>query len=128
MTYRRYRRVFFLPEFGCRLYQNSKHIGGSFFFRRIWLQIGANFRTYSRVFLFHQNLVADLTKIKDIQEGLSFSPDFGCRPYQNYGHAKGSFFFTRILLQPVAKYRTYRRVFLFHQNFVANRTKIQDIK
>ena len=38
---------------------------------RIWLQIVPNFRTYSRVFLFHQNLVADRTKIQDIQEGLS---------------------------------------------------------
>ena len=32
------------------------------------------FRTYRRVFLFHQNLVADHTKIQDIHEGLSFSP------------------------------------------------------
>ena len=79
-----------------------------------------------RVFLFHQNLVTDHTKIqghtggsffftriwsptipkfRDIQEGLSFSPEFGHRPYQNSG--------------------AYRRVFLFHRNLVTDRTKIQ---
>ena len=35
---------------------------------------------------FHQNLVANRTKIQGIQEGLSYSPEFGRRPYQNPGH------------------------------------------
>jgi hypothetical protein len=105
-AYRYDRGCFFSPEFGHRLYQSSG--------------------TYRRVFLFHQNLVTDHTKIqghtggsssftriwsptvpkfRDIQEGLSFSPEFGHRPYQNSG--------------------TYRRVFLFHQNLVTYRTKDQ---
>ena len=79
------------------------------------------------VFLFHQNLVADSTKIQDLQEGLSFTPEFGCRLYQNLKHTVGSFFFTRIWLQIVPNFRTYSRVFLFHQNLVADRTEFQDI-
>jgi hypothetical protein len=53
------------------------HTGGSFFFTGIWSPT--------------------IPKFRGIQEGLSFSPEFGHRPYQNSG--------------------TYRRVFLFHQNF-----------
>ena len=66
---------------------------------------------------FHQNFVTDNTKIPDIQQGLSFSPEFCHRPYQNSGHTGGSFFFTRILSPTIPKFRTYRRAFLFHQNF-----------
>merc|ERR1712051_482316 len=57
-----------------------------------------------------------------------FSPEFCSRGYQNSGHTGGSFFFTRILFPRVPKFRTYRRVFLFHQNFVPEDTKIQDIQ
>ena len=67
----------FSPELGSRLYQNSGHTGRSFFYTRIWLQTLPKFKTNRRVFLFHQNLVADLIKIQDIQDGLSFSPEFG---------------------------------------------------
>merc|ERR1712051_1031766 len=95
----------FSPEFGRRLYQNSGHTGGSIFFTQIWAKTVPNFRTYRRVFLFHPNLGEDRTKIQDIQEGLSFSAQFGQRPYQNSGK--------------------YRRVFLFHQNLDEDHTKIQ---
>ena len=53
-------------------------------------------------------------------EGVFFSPEFVHRPYQNSGHTGGSFFFTRIWSQTVPKFRTYRRIFLFHQNLVAD--------
>ena len=86
------------------------------------------FRTYKRVFLFHQNFVPDFTKIQEIQEGLSFPPEFYPRPYQNSGHTGGSFFFTRILSPTLPKFRSYRRVFPFYQNFVPDFTKIQDIQ
>ena len=89
---------------------------GLSFFTRIWLQTLSKFRTYKMVFLLHQNLVADSTKIQNIQEGLSFSKEFGCRSYRISGHTVGSFFFTRIWLQIVPNFRTYSRVFLFHQN------------
>merc|ERR1739838_727217 len=158
----------FSPELFPRPYQNSG--------------------TYRRVFLFHQNCVLDRTKIqghtggsffftrivsptvpkfRDIQEGLSFSPELCPRPYQNsgtyrrvflchqncvpdrtkiQGHTGGSFFVTRIVSPTVPKFRdiqeglslspelcprpyqnsgTHRRVFLFHQNCVPDRTKIQ---
>merc|ERR1712083_168512 len=109
----------FSPEFVRRPYQNSGHTGGSFFFTRICTKTVPKFRTYRRVFLFHQNLFTDRTKIQDIQEGLSFSPEFVHRPYQNSGHTGGSFFFTRFWSPTVPKFRTYRRVSLFHQNFTA---------
>merc|ERR1712242_189865 len=87
-----------------------------FFFTRIWEKTVPKFTIYRRVFLFHPNLGEDRTKIQDIQEGLSFSPQFGQRLYQNSGHTGGSFFFTRIWAKTVPKFRTYRRVFLFHPN------------
>ena len=120
--------VFFSPEFGRRPYQNSGHTGGSFFFTPIWVKTVPKFRAYRRVFLFNPNLGEDCTKIQDIQEGLSFSPEFGHRPYQNSGHTGGSFFFTRIWSPTVPKFRIYRRVFFSHQNLVTDHTKIQDIK
>ena len=93
----RQRMFFFSAQFGRRPYQNSGHTGGSFFFTPIRAKTVPKFRTYRRVFLFHPNLGEDCIKIQDIQEGLSFSPQFGRRPYQNSGHAGGSLFFTRIL-------------------------------
>merc|ERR1712051_649546 len=45
-----------------------------------WAKTVPKFRTYRRVFLFHPNLGEDRTKIQDLQEGLSFSPQFGRRP------------------------------------------------
>ena len=97
---------------------------------------------------FLQKFVPDHTKIKNIQEGLSFSPEFCSRPYQNSGHTGGCCFFTRVLFPTTPKFRTnkrvflfhqnffptipklrtYRGVFLFHQNFLPDHTKIQDIQ
>ena len=88
-----------------------------------WPQASLGLPLWQRVFVFfHQNLGEDYTKIQDIQEGLSFSPEFGRRLYQNSGHTGGSFFFTRIWSPTVPKFRTYRRVFLFHQNLGEDRT------
>ena len=89
----RQRVFFFSPEFCSRPYQNSGHTGGSFFFTRIWSPTIPKFRTFRRVFLFHQNFVPTIpkfwtyrrvslfhqnlvthhTKVQDIQEGPSFS-------------------------------------------------------
>ena len=69
------------------------------FFNRILFHYVPKFRnvleslSFSPNFLFHR-----VPKFRDIQEDLSFSPEFCSIPYQNSG--------------------TYRRVFLFHQNFV----------
>ena len=56
-----------------------------------------NFITTEGVFFFTRIWSPTVPKFRDIQEGLSFSPEFGHILYQNSG--------------------TYRRVFLFHQNF-----------
>ena len=72
--------------------QFSGHKGGSFFFTKILSSTIPKFRTYRRVFLFHQNFVPDPTKIQDIHEGFSFSLEFCPRPYQDSGHIGGSFF------------------------------------
>ena len=98
---------------------------GVFFFTRILFPTLPKFWDIQECLFFHQNFVPDHTKILghtgvsvfftrilfptlpkfwDIQEGLSFSPEFCSQRYQNYG--------------------TYRRVFLFHQNFVPDVTKI----
>merc|ERR1739836_359485 len=57
-----------------------------------------------------------------------FSPQSVHRPYQNSGHTGGSFFFTSIGSPTIPKFRTYRRVFLFHLNQFTDHTKIQDIQ
>ena len=101
--------------------------------------------TTEGVFFFHQNFAPDRTKIQDIQEGLSFSPEFCSRRYQNYGtyrrvllfhqnfvpdvtkimgHTGGSFFFTRILFPTLPKLWDIQEGLSFHQNFVPNVTKI----
>merc|ERR1711997_588636 len=118
----------FSPQSVHRPYQNSGHTGGSFFFTSIGSPTVPKFRTYRRVFLFHLNRFTDRTKIQDIQKGLSFSPQSVHRLYQNSGHTGGSFFFTSISSPTVPKFRTYRRVFLFHLNRFTDRTKIQDIQ
>ena len=107
----------FPPEFCPRPYKNSGHTGGSFFHHNFFPTV-PKFRTNRRVFLFQKNFVPNHTKIQDIQKGLSFSLEFCPRLYQNSGHTGGSFFSTRILSSTIPKFRTHRRVFLFHQNFL----------
>merc|ERR1712203_1164989 len=73
----------FSPQLVCDHTKILGHTGGSFFFTPIGLRPHQNFGTYRRVFLFHPNWSATVPKFWDIQEGLSFSPQFGRRPYQN---------------------------------------------
>ena len=121
-------------------------LGGSFFHQNLVADSTKIQNIQEGLSFFDKNLVADRTEFQDlqqglsvspefgrrpyqnsnIQEGLSFSPEFGCRPYQISGHRGESFFFTRIWLQTVPKFKTYRRVFLIHQNQVRDRTKIHD--
>ena len=76
------------------------HTGGSFFFTRIGSRTYQNSGTYRRVFLFHQNWFATVPKFRDIQEGLSFSPELvrDCTKIQE--DTGGSFFFPKIDSRP----------------------------
>ena len=88
--------------------------GGCFFFTRIL-----------------SPTIPKFVKIQDIQEGLSFLPEFGHRPYQNmskFRTYRRVFLFHPNFVPDHTKIGTYRRVFLFHQNFVPDHTKIQNIQ
>merc|ERR1712051_142967 len=101
---------------------------GSFFFTRIGSRPYQNSGKYRRVFLFHQNWFATLPKFREIQEGLSFSPELVRNHTKIQGNTGGSFFFTRIGSGPYLNSGKYRRVFLFHQNWFATIPKFREIQ
>merc|ERR1712051_1003264 len=87
--------------------------GGSFFFTRIGSRPYQNSGKYRRVFLFHQNWFATIPKFREIQEGLSFSPELVRDHTKIQGNTGGSFIFHQNWFATIPKFREIQECFLF---------------